>query len=519
VVKFRKSLRSLAGKLILTVGILMSVGSILFAYVLIQYQEQGMMENLTNYARFSANHIKSGIQYGMLTAQPDVIQRTVEVIRSVEEVLDIKIAKPDGTIAYASDTSDVGKKMALNLKTVEAMANAPQFIKGEGGKKVLELSTPIYNQPSCYTASCHFHPKDQKVLGVLFTRFSASKIESESRQHLLGMLGIGAISVGLFSVFLCVILYHFVSKPVALLEMGMKRLGKGDFDQPIEITTRDEMGLLAQTFNSMAQDIKRYRENMENWTKALQEEVDKKTAEIMKAQEQLIDAEKLASLGRMAAGIAHELNSPLTGIVTFAHLMRKRVEKENRSQDTEDLDVIIEQANRCSKIIKGLLGFARKGAHEKIQINVNALLDGTLAMVRNQAKFHNIQLKIDLPETIPAVVADPNQLQQVFLNMLTNAVDAMNDVGIISIATRRISNNSKGFIEIEFTDTGPGIPPENISKIFEPFFTTKAVGKGTGLGLPISYGIVKRLGGDITVQSEVGKGTTFTIRLPAEGPE
>ncbi len=281
---------------------------------------------------------------------------------------------------------------------------------------------------------------------------------------------------------------------------------KGDFDHPTEINRRDEIKPLAQTFNPAAQDIKRYGEHMEDWTKA---------------QEQLIDAEKLASLGRMAAGIAHELNGPLTGIVTFAHLMRKRIPPEDK-QDAEALDVIIEQANKCSKIIKGLLGFARKGTSEKIQISINDLLESSIAMVKNQAEFHNVQLVFNLAENLPSVTVDPNQIQQVFLNMLTNAVDAMNDVGTIKITTRIVKDETdpnKQFVEIEFADTGPGIPPEHMNKIFEPFFTTKPVGKGTGLGLPVSYGIIKKHGGDITVKSEVGKGATFLIRLPAEQPQ
>lgn len=514
-VKFRKSFHSVAGKLILTVGILMSAGGILFGVVVIKYHEQSMMKNLSHYAQLSASHIKSGLHYGMLTAKPEVIQQTVDFMSSVQDVRDIKITDARGRIAYATDKADVGGTIPLDMGALEA-GPAQVIAQGKEGK-TLKILTPVPNEPTCYTASCHFHPKDEKVLGVLETSFSASKIEALTRQNIIATLLVGAVVVGMFSLFLCVTLYKFVSKPVALLEEGMKRLGRGDFDQPIEINTRDEMGLLARTFNSMAKDIKRYRENMENWTKSLQDEVDKKTAEIMKAQEQLIDAEKLASLGRMAAGIAHELNSPLTGIVTFAHLMRKRVPQENKD-DAEDLDVIIEQANRCSKIIKGLLGFARKGAQEKIQISVNDLLEGTIAMVRNQARFHNIILKIEL-KPLPPLTIDPNQFQQVFLNLLSNAADALNEVGVITIATRTASRDSREFVEIDFADNGPGIPPEHIGKIFEPFFTTKPVGQGTGLGLPISYGIVKRHGGDILVESEVGKGTTFTIRLPVGGLE
>lgn len=514
-VKFRKSFHSVAGKLILTVGILMSAGGVLFGLIVIKYHEESMMKNLSHYAQLSASHIKSGLHYGMLTAQPEVIKQTVDVLGSVENVRNIKIADARGRIAYATDKSEVGRTMPIDIKALEA--GPSQTTTDLKGQKVLNILTPVLNEPSCHTARCHFHPKDEKLLGVLETSFSASKIEALTRQNIIATLLVGAVVVGMFSLFLCVTLYKFVSKPVALMEEGMKRLGRGDFDQPIEINTRDEMGLLARTFNSMAKDIKRYRENMENWTKSLQDEVEKKTAEIMKAQDQLIDAEKLASLGRMAAGIAHELNSPLTGIVTFAHLMRKRVAPDNK-EDAEDLDVIIEQANRCSKIIKGLLGFARKGAQEKIQISVNDLLEGTIAMVRNQARFHNIILKIEL-KPLPPLTIDPNQFQQVFLNLLSNAADALNEVGVITIYTRTISLDSKEFVEIEFTDNGPGISPEHMGKIFEPFFTTKPVGQGTGLGLPISYGIVKRHGGDILVESEVGKGTTFKIRLPVSGLE
>jgi len=274
------------------------------------------------------------------------------------------------------------------------------------------------------------------------------------------------------------------------------------------------MGLLARSFNSMTQDIKRYRDRLENWTRELQLEVDKKTNEIMKAQEQLIDAEKLASLGRLSAGVAHELNNPLTGIITFAHLLRERM-PEGMTQERDDIDVIIEQAEKCSNIIKGLLGFARKGTSEKMELNINDLIESSISMVRNQSKFYNVKIGLDLSAGLPPVYVDSNQLQQVILNIFTNAADAMNDKGAIQISTRTIKVDGKDYVETEFADTGPGILPEHLRRIFEPFFTTKPVGKGTGLGLPVSYGIIKRHGGDIIVRSKVGKGTSFLVRLPA----
>jgi two-component system NtrC family sensor kinase len=323
----------------------------------------------------------------------------------------------------------------------------------------------------------------------------------------------GGFFVVVISFLLCLILYNFVTKPISFLVDGMNKLSKGDMDYRINLNTKDEIGLLANSFNSMVDELKQYRDKMEKWTKNLEEEVQKKTAEIVRAQEQLINAEKLASLGRMAAGVAHELNSPLTGIVTFAHLMMKRIPPEN-AQDAEDLKVIIDQAERCSKIVRGLLGFSRKTASEKAHVDINTLIENTLSMVRNQAKFYNIAFDVRLDKSIPEVNADPNQIQQVFLNLLINAADAMEEKGKITISSRMIIDRDDRFVEIEFTDTGPGIPEDIRSKVFEPFFTTKPAGKGTGLGLAVSYGIIKKHEGQIFVKSEHGQGASFFIRLP-----
>jgi two-component system NtrC family sensor kinase len=323
----------------------------------------------------------------------------------------------------------------------------------------------------------------------------------------------GGFFVVAISFLLCLILYNFVTKPISLLVDGMNKLSRGDMDYRINLNTKDEIGLLANSFNSMVGELKQYRDKMENWTKNLEGEVQKKTAEIVRAQEQLINAEKLASLGRMAAGVAHELNSPLTGIVTFAHLMVKRMPPEN-TQDIEDLKVIIEQAERCSRIVRGLLGFSRRTASEKAKVDINTLIENTLSMVRSQAKFYNITLDVGLDKSIPEVNVDPNQVQQVFLNLLINAADAMEEKGKITISSRMVEDDNARFVELEFTDTGPGIPEDIRSKIFEPFFTTKPAGKGTGLGLAVSYGIIKKHEGQIFVKSEHGQGASFFIRLP-----
>jgi len=514
-VKFRKSIHSLAGKLILTVGTLMTIGSLLLGYFFITYERKIMIKNIQNYGLSSSDLIKRAIHYGMLTGQKEVIQQNIDVI-SMEKGIDyIRIYNPEGKIVYASNRMEIGKapySPSEFRKIIEA--REVSGLISSGGDKILRYTVPIYNEPRCFTSQCHYHEKDQQVLGVLESAFATSEVDYILQQNrITTLLLIGLFIFGI-SVFLCVILYHFVSKPVAFLEAGMKRIAKGDLDSTIDIHTKDEMGLLATTFNSMTKDLKRYRENMENWTRSLEAEVKRKTNEIMRAQEELLNAEKLASLGRMAAGVAHELNSPLTGVVTFAHLLKSRTSLEDK-QAQEDLQVIIDQANRCSRIIKGLLGFSRRAGFEMVEINVNDLLDNTISLVRNQARFHNIRFDIRLAPSLPLILADPNQLQQVFLNLVINAADAMNEKGVITIATRVLRTDGE-LLEIEITDNGPGIPEDMIGRIFEPFFTTKPVGKGTGLGLSVSYGIIKRHGGDIVVKSAPGQGASLFIRIPAQ---
>lgn len=522
---FEKGFYSLTGKLLLTIGTLMIIGSTIFWYLLIKNQERELVGNAVRYGISFIDFIKKSTRYGMLTFQNLLIQQTVEAISSAEGVIKIRIFNNKGKIIHSSLKEEIGTLVDKTSPMCKACHSNPDrpsdtllskekwtITKGQEGIRILNIVEPIYNEPACYTSACHVHPKEQKVLGIIESDLSLALLDKAIRKQ--GM-AISTYVIGFIfaiSLLLCIILWNLVSKPVTALVEGMEKVGSGDLDYNVKINRRDEMGVLAQAFNAMTVDLKAAREIMVNWTKTLEEEVEKKTEEIRRTQSQLIHAEKLASLGRMAAGVAHEINNPLTGIVTFAHLMLKRVSPD--SQDKEDLEVIIEQAERCSKIIKGLLGFARATAVEKGPVNINEVLNRSIQMVNTKADFYNIKFNINIDNTLTPVIADSSQLQQVFLNMLVNAADAMEGRGVITITTRRVSEDGKPFVEIEFTDTGPGIPEENIGKIFEPFFSTKPVGKGTGLGLAVSHGIVQEHKGKILVKSEPGHGASFFVRLP-----
>jgi len=232
---------------------------------------------------------------------------------------------------------------------------------------------------------------------------------------------------------------------------------------------------------------------------------------LQETQLQLLQSEKLRSLGEMAAGVAHEINNPLGGILLYASLLLEELSPED--QKRKDVERIVSEATRCKEIVKSLLEFARQSSPDKELVNVNSAINEGLLFLENQATFHNIRIVKELDPGLPPVYGNVGQLKQVFMNIMLNAVDAMHGEGTLTIRTS-LSQDAREVI-ISFTDTGVGIPKEILPRIFDPFFTTKEVGKGTGLGLSVSYGIVKEHGGRIEVESEVGKGSTFRVILPA----
>ncbi len=518
----KKSLHSLTGKLILTIGTLMVVGSTIFWYFLFRHQENELIQNSIKYGHSFVDYVRKSTRYGMLTFQQLLIQQTTEAIGSAEGVLSVRIFDNKGKIAYSSDKKDIGTVIDMKSQIClgchssgsERPKDTPTVLITKGKDfRVLNIVQPIYNEAACYTSSCHAHQKEQKVLGLVEANLSLALLDNSIKNQGLAITAYVLVFLFVISVVLCTILWNLVSTPVSLLTRGMEKVAGGDLDYHLDINTKDEIGELAQAFNAMTSDLKKAKNELVEWGNTLEKKVQEKTAAIHMAQAQLIHSEKLASLGRMAAGVAHEINSPLTGIVTFGHLLLKKFPQG--SEEYEDIEVIIEQANRCSTIIKGLLGFARASAAEKAPTNINDVINHSLNIVRNKADFFNIKIVTDFDDLLAKVKADSSQLQQVFLNMIMNAADAIEGKGTISVITRNIRDNSGDWVEIEFRDTGPGIDDENLAKIFEPFFTTKPVGKGTGLGLAVSHGIIHEHGGSISVKTKQGEGTSFFIKLPA----
>lgn len=330
------------------------------------------------------------------------------------------------------------------------------------------------------------------VIGILYVGILEQKYTDIQNQAILAFIIISAIVV-LFSIGLSYLLSRSISVPVHKLVIASKELANGNLDVKVDKTSNDEIGLLADAYNSMANALRERDEQLKEFTR-----------------KKFMESERLALIGQLAANVAHELNNPLQGIVTYSHLLLERNSLDDPTK--QSLQKIVVQANRSRDIIRGLLDFSRQRKPDKTLCNINNLLQESLSFLENQALMQNIQISTQIDEGLPSIVIDPSQVQRVFINMIVNAAEAMNGSGQLTMITKQ--DKVRGCIEITFSDTGMGIQEENLEKIFDPFFTTKDTGHGVGLGLAISYGIIKEHGGTISVESEVGRGTTFIVRLP-----
>jgi two-component system NtrC family sensor kinase len=317
-------------------------------------------------------------------------------------------------------------------------------------------------------------------------------------------------------VVLAALLYLFgraeVVEPVAAIVAGTRRVARDELDIEIRVHSKGELGLLATSFNEMTRSLRWLEDNLKDFMDVLEHQVEARTADLNAAQETLVRAEKMSSLGKLAASVAHEINNPLAGILTFAKLVSRTLaegppDDARRAVLQRNLALIERETQRCSEIVRNLLSFARERPIQPKPMDPRAAIEEALSLLASEARTQNIQVERDLSQ-VPDVLADAGQLRQAFLNIAINACEAMGAAGKLRVTTRADAEA----VEIAFEDTGPGIPPERLPHVFDPFFTTKE--KGTGLGLSVVYGIVERHGGVVEVRSEVGRGTTFTIRLP-----
>ena len=499
-------------------------------FVTIESQRSNLEAEVVNGAEVFSETIKSSTHNFMLKDERNEAYEVMRTIRRQRGVEKVRIFNKEGRVTFSTDA---GEKNTTVNKTADACVmchaanrpierpNAPsraRFYKPDG-HRVLGMVTPIINEKAC-AETCHHddgtpvHPASKSVLGVLDVVISLEDIDhklADIRRSAMLLASAGilvlAASVSLFARWLVV-------RPVAALVDGTHRVTRGDLEHEIKVPRTDELGILASSFNDMTRSLKTARAELRELADSLEQQVDERTGQLKAAQTQLIQSEKLSSLGKLAASIAHEINNPLSGILVYAKLMIRMQEdgdfsEKSREATLKNLRLVQRETERCSAIVRNLLDFARQRPLALKHIDLVAAASESLSLVEHQLSMQGIALVKQLGP--PAIVeADFGQLRQAFLNIALNASDAMARGGTLTVTSRSIPGERA--VEIVFEDTGVGIPPDHLTKILDPFFTTKE--KGTGLGLSVVYGIVERHKGKLDIQSQVGKGTRVTIRLP-----
>jgi len=601
--------------------VLIAIG--IFAYFNIQSENKSLLMEVERHANQFSEHLKADMGYDMLHQDRKRIREGIQRIGEQDSVDRIQVFNKQGEIVYSSDPTEVGDVVDMNadicerchgegvpLSSLEGQERMRIFRTDEDSPRMLGIINPVYNEASCWTADCHAHPPSQTVLGMLDVTLPLTEVDRNIRRSQMAIVVLAISVILILSLIVSLLVRWWIDRPVQELLKATKHVSGGNLAYRVEVTRHDELGLLAKSFNNMTENL-------------------------AQARLQLFQSDKLASLGRLAAGVAHEINNPLTAVLTNSSYLLKR--SQGQPEVIDDLKIIVSETIRCREIVKSLLDFARQTTPKKRKANVNEIIHRAATVLENQLSIGNVDLIMDLDDSLPRVTVDANQIQQVFINLIANASDAIGaSGGTINITSKSINLSAKGvlqikralcrkrhdlvdrkvqidgkpaismryrkkkdtglihlnpmygsnehrlndmpaietgvelqcpdcstslmaegelcpkceapiyafevplkglvqgclrdgcgwhrweqvdsgwndeYVEVRVTDDGSGIPKSQLPKLFEPFATTKGQ-KGTGLGLAVTWGIVDNHNGTITVESEVGVGSSFIIRIP-----
>jgi len=601
--------------------ILVAIG--IFAFFNIQSEKQSLLTEVERHANQLSEAVKSDTEYDMLHNDRERIHESIHRIGNQESIDRVRVFNKSGEIIYSSDTAEIGTMVDQNAESCHRCHSAGEplgrldqqertriFRPNAESPRLLGIINPIYNSPTCWTAACHAHPDTQTVLGVLDVTIPLTDVDRNIRRSQFAMVILAISAILILSAIVGFMVRWWIDRPIRELLTGIKHVAGGNLGYRVKVKSEDELGMLANSFNNM-------------------------TDSLAEARLQLFQSDKLASLGRLAAGVAHEINNPLTAVLTNSSYLLKRSQAQPETR--EDLQVIVSETIRCREIVKSLLDFARQTVPKKRKADINEIISRAAKVIENQLSNRQVDLEMDLDTTLPKVTVDANQIQQVFINLMVNASDAIGENrGSIKITSKAINLSPDGvlqikralcrkrhdlvdrkiqidgkpaismryrrkkktglihlnpmygstehklngmpdidaefelmcpdcsasliadeevcpkcespiyafevplkglvngclkegcgwhrweqvdsawndeYVEVRVTDDGCGIPEEQLPKLFEPFATTKGQ-KGTGLGLAVTWGIIDNHNGTISVESEVGAGTTFIIRIP-----
>lgn len=505
----------------------------IYFFILYKDRSNQTLDMAENVSRQLSSIIKKTLEYKMERNQCNDVQKTIEIIGDQKDVEHVMIIKKKGQIVFSSRQEDIGKILSLEDESCQICHQQKPYPNDDvkvftlGGARILRNVNPIRNADRCHAC----HDIEDKLVGVLVVDTSLLPLDEElgsARNRMIFFTVTIFLSIALILAWLIFVL---VDRPIGKLARVVSNASEGRLDDRVDIASRDEFGKLCKGFNTMMDKVTHFNQELQEKVKSAVDEcrrfnvelmkvnrhLEKANRELKKSQEQIIQSEKMFAVGQLASGVAHEINNPLGSILTYIKLTIKKL--DHYSTDSNPLDIsqlkkymatVEEEVNRCKGITRGLLDFSRAREPEMNVVDIHDILNNAFELVEHQLYEQGINLVKKFGSPTSKIVADSHQIQQVFLNIMLNALHAMPEGGILEITTKKRST----FVEIVFKDSGCGIPDEDLPRIFTPFFTTKKVGEGTGLGLSVVYGIIENHGGEIIVKSKLGEGTTVLIVLP-----
>jgi len=504
-------------------------------WIIFRSVNEGYMKSVIQENGHNIGSLVEGALYkSMLENDRSSLQSTLDIINNMSGIDDVNLYDGDNNLAYSSISNDTTNHSNPDCKSchrnIESMFSTKEksyriididsecsMNHNNNNVRHLLIKSPILNSPSCYTAECHSHAENEEVLGSLLIKFPLKGLDDALLKSTQNYFILAVVITTLLVTFLIIFTTKKIRKPLNALILASEAVANGDKSTRLEIKPNQllDMKMVSIAFNDMLDNLQKATVELQNWSHQLEYKVQKKSEELGQAQNELINIERIASLGRLSLSVAHEINNPLSGILVYAKLVHKQLqtqdlEPEKKESILKHLKFIENEAKRCGDIVKGLLDFSRKDQNDFEPASLNQILIETFDLMTHSMKVSNVNFLSDFSAKSDQIFCSPNQIKQVCVAILVNAMEAVSENGEIMIRT---SNPDPEHIRIDISDNGIGIPEEAMPHIFEPFFSTKEKTNGIGLGLAIVHGIVQNHKGKIEVKSDRGKGTTITINL------
>ena len=507
----RNIANSLAFRLFCLLLLVSAIVFISLTTFIIRANTQHVMQEIILSAKRTNELLLRSMRQSMLLNRLEDVTQSINTLASGPGVENIRIYDKRGSVIFSTNAPEIGQKVDIKAeqcivchsseKPLEFIPDAvrPRIFASPDGYRVLGVLKSVRNEPACAAPGCHPSPSKQKILGVLDSQFSLAQVDRSilTSRNLMILYSIGAILV--IELFAGLFIMRMVHTRVVKLAEGPREVKKGNLDFSIQVEGNDEIADLARSFNSMVASLKRAE------------------AENRELSRKMVHVAKMASMGKLAATVAHEINNPLAGILTYARLISRKINdglitEEERKEALGYAETAISEIKRCGNIVNNLLHFSRSSESVMEKVDIHNLIDKSLSITNHHFQINEISTVTKLEAKDPNFIGNANQITQVLIALFMNAVEAMPHGGALTVATRDVFDPDA--IRISVADNGRGIPREIRPNIFEPFFTTKEDGHSTGLGLSVVYGIMLGHRGKIEVESEPGLGTTFVLTLP-----